>query len=119
MDKVYIDGLSVMSLIGVYDFERQAPQTLELDLELDFDCKRAGVSDDLTFALDYDRLSKRVRQWTSEQSFLLLEAFAESLCQLITVEFGIKRIGLVINKPAAVAGCRAVGIKIVREYGDN
>ena len=117
MDQVYIEALEVETLIGVYDFERVANQTLFLDIELAFDCSRAGATDELEFALDYDRLSRLIRQWCLEQRFALLEAFAESLCQLIHQEFGIESIKLKINKPAAVENCRAVGISIKRNFG--
>jgi dihydroneopterin aldolase len=116
MDQVYIDALKVETLIGVYEFERKAQQTLYLDLALDFDCLPAGETDELTKALDYDALAKRVRQWSSEQTFELLESFGHQLCQLIHDEFGIAAVSLRINKPAAVEGCAAAGIKIKRRY---
>lgn len=115
-DKVYIETLSVETLIGVYDFEREAKQTLLLDLTLDFDCRRAGETDDLQYALDYDALSKRVRAWSLEQTFELLESYAQQLCELIHNEFGISCVNLKINKPAAVAGCAAVGLHIERRF---
>jgi dihydroneopterin aldolase len=119
MDQVYIKALKVETLIGVYEFERSDRQTLLLDLELDFDCRPAGESDDIQLALDYDALSRRVREWALVQTFELIETFAEQLCQLLHEEFSLARIQLVINKPAAVADCAAVGIKIIREFGRN
>ena len=117
MDQIYIDALKVETLIGVYDFERIEKQALYLDIELAFDCAKAGATDDLSFALDYDRLSKTIRQWSSEQTFELLEAYGEMLCRLIHSEFGISLVKLRINKPAAVADCRAIGITLMRQFG--
>jgi dihydroneopterin aldolase len=116
LDQVYIDALHVETLIGVYDFERTAMQALYLDIALDFDCIPAGTSDDLSKALDYDALSKRIRHWSSQQSFELLESYGHQLCQLIHDEFGISAVELRINKPAAVKGCSAAGIRILRRY---
>jgi dihydroneopterin aldolase len=118
-DWVYINELSVETLIGVYDFERDAKQTLLLDLNLAFDCKQAGQTDELQYALDYDALSRRVRAWSVQQTFELIERFAEQLCVLIHSEFGIDRIQLKINKPAAVDGCAAVGLQIERRFNAN
>jgi dihydroneopterin aldolase len=115
-DWVYIEALSVETLIGVYDFERDAKQTLLLDLNLAFDCKQAGQTDDLQYALDYDALSRRVRAWSEIQTFELLERYAQQLCELIHNEFGIQQVQLKINKPAAVEGCTAVGIRIERRF---
>lgn len=115
-DWVYIEALSVESLIGVYEFEREAKQTLLLDLNLAFDCTKAGETDDLQYALDYDALSQRVRAWSEVQTFELLERYAQQLCELIHDEFGINHIQLKINKPAAVSGCAAVGLRIERRF---
>jgi dihydroneopterin aldolase len=116
LDQVYIEGLKVESLIGVYEFERHEKQTLFLDIELDFDCSAAGKTDDLNLALDYDALSRLIRKWSSEQTFELLETYGEQLCELINRSFKIEMISLKINKPAAVADCVAVGISIKRRY---
>jgi dihydroneopterin aldolase len=115
-DKVYIEGLKVETLIGVYEFEREAMQALFLDLVLGFDCEPAGQTDDLNLALDYDRLAKSVRAWSLRQTFELLETYAEQLCVLLHQEFQLKDIQLKINKPAAVAQCSAVGIQIHRKF---
>lgn len=116
MDRVYVEGLEIETLIGVYDFERDARQALILDISVQYDCKPAGLNDDITLALDYDRLSKRIREWALEQTFELIETFAEQLCGLLFQEFGLKFIDLKINKPAAVSDCTAVGIHIIRTF---
>ena len=118
-DWVYIEALSVETLIGVYEFEREAKQTLLLDLNLAFDCKRAGQTDDLQYALDYDTLSRRVSTWSELQSFELIERYAEQLCELIHSEFGIEFIQLKVNKPAAVKGCSAIGVRIERRFNNH
>lgn len=117
-DTVYISEFDVSTLIGVYEFERHAQQTLLLDIELRFDCAPAGLSDNFELALDYDALSKRIRHWSSEQTFALIEAYAEQLCQLIHREFLVSTIRLRVNKPAAVNGCAAVGIIIERHFSE-
>lgn len=115
-DHVYLTGLCVDTLIGVYDFERVAPQQLLLDLILTFDCRPAGQTDRLEQTLDYDRLATRIRAWSQQQSFRLLEAYAEHLCRLIHAEFNVRKMSLTINKPTAVKGCSAVGIAITRRF---
>lgn len=116
MDRVYIEGLKVQTLIGVYEFERHAAQDLFLDLSIAFDCQPAGETDNFELALDYDRLSTRVRQWSEQQSFALIEAYAEKLCQLLHQEFQVTEIALKVNKPAAVKDCSAVGISMTRHF---
>lgn len=116
MDTVFLEGLQVETVIGAYEWERTIRQTLWLDLTLAFDCQPAGTSDDLSKALDYDALSKHIRAWAAEQSFELIETFAEQLCTLIYEFAGIRDIQVRINKRGAVADCAGVGIHIRRTF---
>jgi dihydroneopterin aldolase len=116
MDRVFLEGLQVETVIGVYDWERTTRQTLWLDLSLAFDCKPAGVSDELDKALDYDALSRHIRTWAAQQSFQLIETFGEQLCTLIYDFAGIRDVELRINKRGAVADCAGVGIHIRRTF---
>ncbi|WP_127556177.1 dihydroneopterin aldolase [Saccharospirillum alexandrii] len=115
-DTVFLEGLQVETVIGAYEWERTIRQTLWLDLTLAFDCRPAGTSDDLAKALDYDALSKHIRAWAAEQSFELIETFAERLCTLIYEFAGIRDIQVRINKRGAVADCAGVGIQIRRTF---
>lgn len=113
-DQVFLQGLKVETVIGAYDWERTIRQNLWLDLTLEYDCAPAGKSDDLNLALDYDALSRHIRSWADEQSFQLIETFAEQLCVQIFSFTGIRAIELRINKKGAVADCNGVGIHIQR-----
>ncbi|MHA7880874.1 MAG: dihydroneopterin aldolase [Saccharospirillum sp.] len=115
-DRVFLQGLKVETVIGVYDWERTIRQNLWLDLVLEFDCAPAGRTDDLTLALDYDALSRHIREWAAQQTFKLIEAFAEQLCTEIYSFAGIRSIDLRINKRGAVADCDGVGIHLQRTF---
>ena len=45
MDKVFIEGLEIDALIGIYDWERRIRQTLRFDLEMGFDNRKPAASD--------------------------------------------------------------------------
>ena len=42
MDKIHIEGLEVLALIGVYDWEREHQQRLIVDVELSADLSDGG-----------------------------------------------------------------------------
>ena len=44
MDKVFIENLTVETVIGIYDWEREIRQSVSLDLEMDFDIAAAAAS---------------------------------------------------------------------------
>ena len=42
MDRVFIENLTVETVIGIYDWEREIRQAVSLDLEMDFDIRTAA-----------------------------------------------------------------------------
>ena len=53
MDRIFLRDLRVETIIGIYDWERETPQTVSIDLKLATDVTRAAQSDDIADALDY------------------------------------------------------------------
>ena len=60
MDIVYIHGLRIYTIIGIHDWERTRPQPVVLDIEMGTDIRPAAQTEDITRALDYDAVSKRL-----------------------------------------------------------
>jgi dihydroneopterin aldolase len=115
VDIVFIDGLEVDTVIGVYDWERGIRQCLTLDLQLGWDIRPAAAGDDLGAALDYAAVSARVQAFAAASSFQLVETFAERLAALLMTEFGIAWLRLRLTKPGAVPAARGgVGVEIER-----
>jgi 7,8-dihydroneopterin aldolase/epimerase/oxygenase len=118
MDAVFIRGLRVEALIGVYQREREARQPLLLDVEIDFDNRLPAASDDLGDTLDYAEISQALRDLAAAGRHLLLETLAEEMAALLQRRFGARRVRLTIDKPEAAAalGCAHVGVRIEREF---
>lgn len=115
MDKVFIEGLEVDTVIGAYDWERSIRQCLRLDLDMQWDNRAPAAGDDLSLALDYASVSARVQAFAEAAQFQLVETFAERLAQVLIEEFAICRIRLRVTKPGAVPAARGVGVEIERE----
>lgn len=117
MDKVFIEGLEVDAVIGVYEWERSIRQRLRLDIEMDFDCRAAAVSDALADALDYHAVAKAVTALVEASQYELLEALGERIAALVLGDFAVNRVRLTVRKPGAVDNAVAVGIVIERGAG--
>ena len=115
MDKVFISGLEVLCTIGAYDWEKAIKQKLIFDLEMDYDNRPAGETDDLARALDYSCVAARVMALVQESPVELVETMAERVAALILREFAVPRVRVRVTKPTAVAAARGVGVEIVRE----
>jgi dihydroneopterin aldolase len=114
VDQVLIEGLSLETVIGVYDWERTVRQRLELDLELGTDIRPAARDDDLDRTLDYAAICQRLVDYADANAHGLVETFAERVAALLIEEFGVRQLRLTVRKPGAVAAARAVGIRIER-----
>jgi 2-amino-4-hydroxy-6-hydroxymethyldihydropteridine diphosphokinase len=113
-DKVFIEGLEIEALIGIYDWERRIRQPLRFDLEMAFDNRRPAASDAIEDTLDYKAVSKRLIAFVSESGFGLVETLAERCAALVIEEFGVEHVRLKLSKPGAVRGASAVGVIIER-----
>lgn len=114
MDKVYIKGLQLYTLIGVYDFERLAKQRVIIDLELQTDLHKAGCTDNVEDTLDYGKIAQRLTDIADTASFSLLEALGQKMADVLLAEFAVDTLSLTINKPDILDNVSAVGIHIVR-----
>ena len=114
MDKVFIEGLEIEALIGIYDWERRIRQPLRFDIEMAFDNRVPAASDRIADTLDYKAVSKRLIQFVSESSYGLVETLAEECAKIIVGEFNVKHVRLKLSKLGAVRGARAVGVIIER-----
>lgn len=114
MDIIFLGGLQVETIIGIYDWERETKQTLILDLAIAYDISKAGKSDNIDDTLDYKTLSKRVIAFVEQSDFFLVEKLAEEICSLILAEFDTIWVKLTLNKKGAIRGASDVGIIIER-----
>jgi len=113
-DKVFIEGLEIEALIGIYDWERRIRQPLVFDLEMAFDNRKPAASDAIADTLDYKAVSKRLVAFVSGSGFGLVETLAERCAELVLREFDVAHVHLKLSKPGAVRGARAVGVVIER-----
>ena len=114
MDIIFLHTVRAKTLIGWYDWERVAPQAVEIDLEIGLPSSKASGSDDLTDTIDYDGVVKDLRADLLEQHFQLLEALAEHIAQRIIGRFGAPWVRVSVTKPGILEDVARVGVTIER-----
>lgn len=114
MDTIFIRGLRIESIIGVYDWERRVKQIIVLDVEMATDIRKAAASQNLNDTLDYHAIAMRLSVFVQEEKFLLLETLAERCAELLQREFDIAWLRLCVTKPTAVLAAQGVGVQIER-----
>ena len=114
MDKVIIEGLQVDAMVGIYAFEHEQPQPLVIDLVMAWDNRPAAASEQISDALDYDRVSTAVAQLITSQPWQLIETVAERIAAIVLNDFKVAQVSVKVAKPQAVAAARQVAVMIER-----
>lgn len=118
MDIVFLRGLRVEAVIGVWEWEQRIRQIVNLDLEMQTDVRRAAATDSLDSALNYKDIAKRVIAFVADSRFELVESLAEAVARIVVVEFGVPWVRVSVSKPGAIEGSRDVGVVIERASAD-
>ncbi len=113
-DIVFIEDLRIETIIGIYDWEREIKQTIALDIEMATDNEKAARSENITDALNYKAVAKRMIAFTESSQFQLVETLSERLAEIILHEFDVTWVRLKLSKLGAVTGSRSVGVIIER-----
>ena len=94
MDKFVIKDLQIETIVGIYDWEKEVKQVISLDIEIDYDIKKASRTDNLKDTLNYKKISKRVISLVEKSRTNLIERLAEKVANTIIKEFKVKRVKL-------------------------
>lgn len=115
MDKIFIRQLSVPVIIGVFPNEREAPQTLLIDLEVATDFQKAAASDALQYTIDYAQIRRSILAYTEKTQFTLIETLADRLAAHLKQTFNLSWLRLSISKkPFDITDAECVGVCIER-----
>ena len=114
MDSIFLEQVKLKVKLGVPTWERVLPQTILLDISMDYDLAAAGKSDAIADTIDYGKVIGRLNDSLQASQFQLVEALAEHVCQLILKEFGAKRVKVKVANPGILPGVKALGVLMER-----
>ena len=116
MDKVLIQGLSIQTTIGFYQWEKEIKQTLVIDLEMAWDTAKAAANDELAKTLDYAEISEKIAEFANSNPVDLIETLAERMAAYLMTQYHIPWLKLKVGKPGAVHNAISVGVEIERGH---
>lgn len=114
LDRIHIRDLLLRCVIGIRDWEREAPQNVMLNITLHADLRAAGASDDIADTVDYVAIKKRVIALVEGSSFGLVEALAQAVADACLEDPKVQRVDVVVEKPGALRFARTVAVDISR-----
>jgi dihydroneopterin aldolase len=112
MGKISIHGLLISTTIGVYDFERTAPQSLRVDLEFSRPPYPAETTDQVDHTIDYAVVATQIRELAAASHFKLLEALGHAIVTHLRTHFPMKYIRLRLTKYGCIPSCDSVSIEL-------
>ena len=118
-DIIFIEGLEIETIIGVYEHERDIKQKVVLAIEMTLPDSDASSSDDLRQTVDYDAVSKLVTSYVIDTQYQLIESLAEQVASLVLGAFATDSLKLKLSKPGAVKNAKSVGLIILRSVDGN
>lgn len=118
LDKISLNGINAMVVIGTFPEEREKTQPVFADVDIFCDLSRAGRSDVLADTIDYFELEERIFRLMSESRFFLLERLAEVIAQSVLSDCRIFKCRVRLSKPEAMRHSNPVSIEIERCNGD-
>ena len=115
MDTIFIREFRVEAWVGIYEWEIQRAQTLEMDIEIGIPDAKPGQSDAIGDTVHYGKVVERVVAELRDRKFNLLEALAEHVCGVITNDFRAPWVRLSVAKLGHIRNVRRVGVTLERK----
>lgn len=115
MDKVIIKNLLARGIIGVYDWERDKPQEILINITLFGDLRKAGNSDSIDDSINYKTIAKGAQSLAENCQRMTVEALAQDIASFCLETEGVQKVLVRIEKPGAVRFAESVGVEIERK----
>lgn len=115
MDRIRLEGLAFDGRHGVSDAERAATQPFTVDMEVEADLHRAGLSDALEDTIDYRALRSIARDVITGESAHLIESLAERIAGQALEVPGVLAVSVrVAKRPKSMEPLAAAAVEIRR-----
>ncbi len=116
MDRILIDDLRVLTVIGALPHEREIAQPIRIDLSLGVDLHEAGRSDELADTVHYGLVCERVSTVCRESKDILLERLAAKVADVV-LEFDlVEEVDVTLTKlrPPIPEEVQSTAVRLVR-----
>jgi dihydroneopterin aldolase len=109
---VFVDGLEVLTRVGIHAHEHEAPQPVVIDARLGYRCTPAETGEHAW--INYEQYCERLARFLETKPHTrLLETLALELAMLSFKEWGaLDTLTLVLYKPKIRPGTQRVGIEL-------
>lgn len=125
LDRLSLRGMRFDCIVGLFDFERNTPQPVELAVTLHFDTREAAQHGKLVQTVDYARLLGELRFLLTASRFRLLESAAEAVAAWCLAPPSVdvprpqvEEVDVSLSKLVALSGAAVPTLEIHRDRSD-
>jgi dihydroneopterin aldolase/D-erythro-7,8-dihydroneopterin triphosphate epimerase len=115
MDQVLIKDLLLRGIVGINDDERVNRQDILINVVMWADTSAAARSDDISDAVNYRTVAKRIIAHVEEGAPMLVERLVQEVADIcLDADERVQEVEVTVEKPGALRFARSVGITIRR-----
>jgi dihydroneopterin aldolase len=111
--RIFIRDFRLPVSIGIHDFEKQGPQTVVVNVELQLAPADKAHNDRIANVLNYDTVHDGIVALAKSRHFNLQETLVEAILDLCLAQPGVVEARVSTEKPDVYVDCR-VGYEAVR-----
>ena len=115
--KLFVRNLVLAAKIGVHPHEKVRPPRLRVSVELDME-GNPPRHDDLTDALDYERVVAGIRELAVAQHINLVETFADLVARLCLANPRVSGASVTVEKLDVYTNAESVGVTLERRRAE-
>jgi len=113
--KILIKELTLNLKLGYYEFEKNKPQKVKFNLEIDYEDKKPTNDKDIKSIVNYGKVVKLITKLVKNKHYNFLETLAEDVFDELFKDKRIAKITLRIEKLEILKECTSVGIQITKK----
>ena len=112
--RVFVRDLVLACSIGVYQYERDAPQRVRINLDLAVPEDGRVLNDDVANVVSYEDVVDRVRAAVARRHINLVETLAEDIASVCLQDGRVSTVRVRVEKLDAISDAASVGVEIER-----
>lgn len=112
--RIRIIDLVLPAWIGIYDSEKEAPQRIRVNIELEINDGGEPFDDDIAKVVSYETVVNGIKAILAEGHINLVETLAERIAALCLGDPRVARARVGVDKPDIMPEAASVGIEIER-----
>ncbi len=109
---IKIKNLKLKTIIGVFKWEEKVERQIIINVEIETDFLQSTKTDDIADTVDYDLVSKKIKELVATKRYKLIEKMTQEIVDLILENKKIKRCKVEVDKVGIIENSDSVSVVI-------